>query len=77
MANKITHKADQKDTAIAQVFIEAWVDCPYCGTGQDVREQANDKNVWDKDDDLRATGCNMQVTCWGCKKQFIVTDIRY
>ena len=76
------HLSDEDDNiknpqAVAQVFIEVWVDCPHCGTGQDIREQANDKNVWDKDDGLRATGCKMEVTCWACKEQFIVTEIRH
>lgn len=58
----------------ADVTLEIWTDCPYCGYFQDVSDLKEHL-----EDDLRADHIEEEITCENkdCGKRFIINQINY
>jgi uncharacterized protein YbaR (Trm112 family) len=59
----------------ANLYIEVLCNCPNCGYGLDVFD--NDSIKESLDDDHRASGCDVEITCEDCNETFLVTDIDF
>lgn len=59
----------------AQSYLEVICKCPECGSWIDILNIGQTKIVLGSD--LRAQGCDMEITCQECGGDFIVSDITY
>jgi hypothetical protein len=57
----------------ASTFIEVLCTCPNCGYGLDIFDEVKDH----MEEDHRASGIDVHVTCEDCNETFIVTDIEF
>jgi len=57
----------------ANCYVEVLCTCPNCGYGLDVLEDVREV----MDDDHRASGIDVEVTCEDCNETFLVTDVDF
>lgn len=55
----------------ARISIEAYCNCPYCNSFQDVFDKVRDV----LGNDLQVDECDVEITCDECGKVFIVDNV--
>lgn len=61
-------------TTQAYTSLEINVNCPYCNSYLDVRDDCVENLT---NGELSAENIEQEITCPDCKKEFIITDIHY